>query len=326
MLHQKRRRQLRHKAQEQWRIGWKQAKKNFRTKLQDEGFTKPQRAALAGIKRWVVPRVYLPVPKICSFVYNPDELVDFVNKIGEQLSQKKTVQLDFQTAEILTSDVFTVLLSKVNDERFCPNLAQVLFYPPKKSSPTRLVWDNSGMASKLSIQSRALEQIEKQGDILYIGGKENATEQSVAMIQMAMEMLFGDKRDCQPIRSIIGELTLNTFEHASGKSEIKETWWSSVYFDKTRETICFSFVDNGVGIFETAKTRKLTALYGDYPLFGQERSQILRDIFTRKIPFNPSETGFSFRGKGLPLIYRRSQWNHIILNKAKNYTFESSGT
>jgi hypothetical protein len=308
---QKLRRELRGKDQKKSRENWKKAKKKHRRYLQNEGYTKPQKKYLAETRRKAKNRFYLRVPEICSFVQNSDEFIAFIEELGKHIKQKKTVQIDFRSAKILTSDVFTVLLSKVYDERFCPDLKQVLLFPPEKGSAMRAVWDNSGMASKLVIQSRELQNIEQQGEIINIGSKEAAPTQSLELIQMAMEKLYRVKQDCQPVRSILGELTLNTHEHASGQSDVQETWWVSAYYDKSRTTVCFSFVDNGLGIFETAKTKELAKFYGDYPLFGKERSQILKDIFTRNIPFNPSETGFSFRGKGLPHIYRHAQWNYI---------------
>jgi anti-sigma regulatory factor (Ser/Thr protein kinase) len=303
----RKRKQRRRKRREEQERG----KRDYRKYLHDEGYSKPEIAQLVLLRSAPRIRVHLDVPKICSFVQNPEEFITFLETLGTYIKQNKTVQLDFRSATILTPDAFTVLLSKIYDERFCPEVQQVLFRPPEKKSPTRLVWDNSGMAHTLTIRPKALRKIKQQGYILNFRSKEVATELTVKMIEKAMEMLYGEKRHCPPIRTVIGEITLNTVEHAAGTNDGQEMWFASIYYDKARETICFSIVDNGVGIFKTAKTRKLLELYGELNIlgknFGTERSQILQDIFKSKIRFPFSQTGLSYRGGGLRKVYKRSE-------------------
>ena len=52
-------------------------------------------------------------------------------------------------------------------------------------------------------------------------------------------------------------------------------------------------------------------MYGDYPLFGIERSKILRDIFAGQTPKTPSRTGNSYRGHGLEVVGERSRQKYV---------------
>lgn len=95
----------------------------------------------------------------------------------------------------------------------------------------------------------------------------------------------------------------NTHEHASRRPG-ETMWWASVYRDAAKNRDCFTFIDMGVGIFNSVQMslrRRVMNLTG-------QRSAILRDLLAGKIP---SSTGKSYRGRGLPSIYRSAQQGKI---------------
>ena len=108
----------------------------------------------------------------------------------------------------------------------------------------------------------------------------------------------------------------NTHNHAGGRRQTRETWWSTVYADLPRKRVCYTFLDTGVGIFRSIRIRGLRKAYH---LIGiQNDADILRDILKGKVE---SSTGLSYRGKGLPAIFRLSQ----AVEVAKNLKIVSNG-
>jgi hypothetical protein len=89
----------------------------------------------------------------------------------------------------------------------------------------------------------------------------------------------------------------NTHQHA-GEHPGQQTWWASVFRDSLRHCDCFTFIDMGVGIFNSAE---LSFRLKMYRLTGFRRQRILQELLEGKIP---SSTGMSYRGRGLPSIYR----------------------
>ena len=89
----------------------------------------------------------------------------------------------------------------------------------------------------------------------------------------------------------------NTHQHAS-QNPGEQTWWGSVFRDTRRHCDCFTFIDMGVGIFNSVE---LSTRLQIYKLTGFRRTQILKELLEGKIP---SSTGQPYRGKGLPTIYR----------------------
>lgn len=95
---------------------------------------------------------------------------------------------------------------------------------------------------------------------------------------------------------------------------MKRTWWTAVYCDKATKTATFVFVDNGIGIFESAKIKQFKLQIGDSTLFGKSNTELLREILFNKRHVTATE--LSYRGKGLKSIKRvldRKQINNLIV-------------
>jgi anti-anti-sigma regulatory factor len=89
----------------------------------------------------------------------------------------------------------------------------------------------------------------------------------------------------------------NTHQHA-GAHPGEQTWWAAVFRDTRRHCDCFTFVDMGIGIFNSAE---LSIRLKMYKFTGFGRQKILKELLEGKIP---SSTGKAYRGRGLPSIYQ----------------------
>jgi hypothetical protein len=113
----------------------------------------------------------------------------------------------------------------------------------------------------------------------------------------------------------------NTHEHAATDPGT-ERWWASVFVDKERGCDCFTFIDLGVGIFQSIELNRRLRLMA---LFSMTRPDIIRKVLRKEIP---SSTGLSYRGRGLPSIYESLTVSHSIsrLVIATNDVFGDVGT
>ena len=127
-----------------------------------------------------------------------------------------------------------------------------------------------------------------------------------------MKALTGSDGKCNASYRVLIESMSNTHNHALSakakreRSQELETWWATVYADKARKRVCFTFVDAGVGIFASVRLGKIRALYRYVGL--RSDTHILRDLLNGKVE---SSTGLPYRGKGLPAINRLSEGHRI---------------
>jgi hypothetical protein len=97
------------------------------------------------------------------------------------------------------------------------------------------------------------------------------------------------------------ECMMNTHQHAAGDSGGKERWWLTAFYEEASGRAFFTFVDLGVGIFDSLKL-------APYKAFFRSNISLLRDILQGKIA---SSTGLKYRGKGLPKINKFLQRDQI---------------
>lgn len=110
------------------------------------------------------------------------------------------------------------------------------------------------------------------------------------------------------------ELMQNSFNHAEPAKEGEKHWWLSVNIDKNNNKASFSFVDYGVGIFESLHAKDSSSKWFNWQslvaLFKPEdNADILKLILDGKL--HKTVTGQDFRGKGLPGIKQAMDRNLI---------------
>ena len=117
---------------------------------------------------------------------------------------------------------------------------------------------------------------------------------------------------------MIVEAMSNTNNHANKKQAGTTKWWLYTYNDPDGKT-CYSFIDLGVGIFDSlpvSKYKKLTNWIGI-----SHNVDLVQDLLDGKIKSREIIDN-NIRGKGIPQIARNSQQNvfgraYIISNDVK---------
>lgn len=154
------------------------------------------------------------------------------------------------------------------------------------------------------------------------GQKIVAPEFAAEILDDVSRAVWGERRRCPGVYTTFVELMQNTFSHAVPMKEGERHWWLSVNYHEGEKKVRFSFVDYGIGIFESLATKRQGKFVGALQtLFERFRfgdnAALLRLILRGDL--HRTVTGAYFRGEGLPWLLDALKENwltnlHIISN------------
>jgi hypothetical protein len=248
----------------------------------------------------------LAAPSNFSIVQNSTATIAFLNNL-RFYSAKYNINLDLSRVASLTTDAIAALVATTGALTRAGTLINGV-------SP------NDAVAQRILIGSGFFDHYHSQqplphvphGQILREKSKKVQPDLARDLIHFGIKALTGIDGKCSAAYRVLIESMSNTHNHALSakarrdRSQEGETWWATVYADAERKRVCFTFVDVGVGIFESVRLGKIRFLYR---LVGLRKdTDILRDLLQGKVE---SSTGYSYRGKGLPAINRLSEAGRI---------------
>lgn len=273
---------------------------------------------------WDISKIV--APKNLSFVKNTNEVTKFINKISDCYDKNKKVFVVLTYVEILTYDSLVVLLSimiKFKAKKIAFNGS----YPSNKSAYHIL--EQSGFMKYLLFKDFKLSDSYDLPTKSSIYSHANKNVDSVLgdkIITSASTTIWGEKRRCQGVQKTFLELMLNTNNHADIEMEGVKHWWLSVFHIPEEKKVAFSFVDFGVGVFNSLeKKTSRSKWYGWMQKLASafdfsNNADILKLILDGKL--HTTVTNQPYRGNGLPglkLALSRNQISnlHIITNNVK---------
>lgn len=237
----------------------------------------------------------ITAPQDFSFIKNPEGIIEFLSKIRATAKRGRNVFIDLNDIRSFTPDTMALLLSKIADRHFMSGMK------PKSNAPS-----NSHLAA-IFAQSGFYDYVNsmrtpKSKGFALLHTKENKmvqAEQALELIFFATEKLYGKPRFHTSVQRVLLECMMNTHGHASRNPSRHETWWAMAYSDPEEKRASFTFVDNGIGIFESIE---IIGFKKNFELFvlNKDNRDILKDILNGEFG---SRTGDPRRGKGLPAIY-----------------------
>ena len=140
------------------------------------------------------------------------------------------------------------------------------------------------------------------------------SELAAEVIQKATKTVAGTEKDNIGVFRTLVEVITNTHNWADAEKEGTHKWWLLVEHDHENKIVRFSFIDNGIGVLESINKRAYKqGLKESLSSYLKNNAEILMDVLNGKIK---SRTGLSFRGKGLPAIYKAFKGNYF-----SNFTF-----
>lgn len=220
------------------------------------------------------------------------EVLKFIAKIKKYGHRGHYLDLDLRDVRVIAEGALAMLLSVIDDLSRHGILC-------KGDKPTNIaakdILEASGFMDRMGGTIASKNQNSKN-KILTTGTKDTHHQIIVPEVYKAMETVWGTKARCPCLYGGIGEMLRNSCDHAFS-TEDKITWHLGISHNEEENSVKFSFVDNGKGITETYSRNFIYR--AARRLFGNNAA-LLKAAFEDGIE---SQTGLSWRGKGLPTIF-----------------------
>ena len=264
--------------------------------------------------------ISIVAPNNFSFVKNTDEFTQFLATLKGIGLKGRAAFVDLSNVHSMSPDGIAVFVS------------QIARYPGHSISGnvpvnTKMneIFRRSGIYDFVKSESvNASDSRADRGLIRQRGSRKVQSEIGKELIHFATGSIHGQPHSCPGVQTVLLECMANTNNHA-GRSGQLEKWWATVYADTG--TAAFTFVDCGIGIFESVQVRKLRQKIKKLARLSNNAT-LLEEILHNRIQ---SSTGLSYRGKGLPSIFLAMQRGTIhnlavIANDARGLVSNSSFT
>lgn len=251
--------------------------------------------------------VAVPAPKDFSVVNNAEEVLSYFKDCSRILNQRNQIIVDLRGIEKLTPDAIALLVAQIKEPRFTRGLVVEGNIPTNVELMKMFV--GSGFMDHVFPK---VKMPKSDGHNLIHKITNNKVEPEIAkeVCKHALMHTRGVAKIYSPLYEVLIECMANTNNHASLKHEGAYNWWLFEYNDPVTKVTSFTFLDLGVGIFESGSvqryTRKLARAVsgitaGNIDISPKTNLELLQDLFEGKIYF--SRTDDKDRGQGLPLIY-----------------------
>lgn len=243
---------------------------------------------------------------------NPERVIEFINKLNECLTKRKSCYIDLNNVTRLSPDAVVVLLSILGQFK----RRNVLFngnFPNDGDVKKQLI--NMGFLENLYDYPGIIKYDTSRKDIIRKHGKAPLGKMAKDLISQSSRNIWKEPKRCQGVYRILMELMQNTHSHAIIGKEGVENWWISKNYDESSNTECFSFVDYGVGVFNSLESKKPgTKFFGALDRIRKNitepsNNKVLQLILEGEL--HKTSTGHYYRGKGLPGIKTAMERNQI---------------
>jgi hypothetical protein len=253
----------------------------------------------AGMRRKRSDRhvTHLTAPEILSFLQNPGDTIQFLNRL-KAVAAARNVFVDLSAFRSVTPDAIAGLIAAIHDRKVNSRISGNL---PNDQSARDTI-EQSGFRDHVEGENWVpplgqMGRVRKRPLTREIVETKYNQVVTTELIAFATEKLTGQVSHHGPTYSVLGEAMLNTLNHASRTSE-PQPWWASVYFDKGRKRACFTFIDQGVGIFRSHRLTAFLKLQKGFRLLTN--AAIPEKILQGEVRSTTRTPG---RGNGLPGMY-----------------------
>ena len=233
-----------------------------------------------------------------DFQRNFEFVIGFISKIENALHKEKTVFINMTYVQKIDFDTIILLLG-IMAEFKAKNINFNGNFPKNKAAKTELL--NSGFLDQLYPNQQSYKFGSKNG--IYTHGKKIIDQEFTAnLISSSITHIFGPNKRSQGAQRILIEAMKNTLEHANPFIK-SSSWWLSIKQDYIGKRTIFSFLDYGIGIFRSLKTKdKNSPGYTYFEQFfelGINNEDVLKKIMNNEL-HNITRTKLANHGTGLP--------------------------
>lgn len=264
----------------------------------------------------------IPIQKVSptnfSFVDNTNELLEYFNECRVALHKKQRVLIDISNIRNLSSDAIALLVASVNNKDFIGKYGSIKGTAPQNSRLAKLFVE-SGFYKYVDADKK-LKNIQKDNENLLHKESHFKVQPDLAKnaCLYGTKHVFGTTNTFPELFEMLIEAMSNTNNHAGkdGKGEIK--WWLYAY-NSTDGKTCYSFIDLGVGIFDSLPVGRYKRFKNIVGLL--HNADLVPDLLDGKIK-SSEKVDRNIRGKGIPQIARNSEDSrfgraYIISNNVK---------
>lgn len=257
------------------------------------------------IRREVAKKPYTPViaPECFSFIDNTEASLKYLDDCRLLLHQNENINCDISKVKVLTPDAIALLVACTNDSKFRGNYASIRGNAPEDKLANKLFVE-SGFYKFVNTSKEMKSAQRKECNLLH---KESDFSVQSGIAKEAClygtRHVFQNSKPISELYEMLVEAMSNTNNHAGKNSEHKIKWWLYTYNDPTGFT-SYSFIDLGVGIFESIPVQNFKKLTKFLKITGN--IDLVQDLLNGKIK-SSIKTDNDIRGKGIPQIALNSQ-------------------
>jgi hypothetical protein len=247
------------------------------------------------------PEQILRAPSHFCLVDNTEAVIDYFEQVSVSTDRGHNVLLDFREVETLAPDAVVLLISQIRDRRLT-HAMRVRVAKPAQPEAKRL-WNDSGIREHVRLAEADDEEWPEPRGRIITKRRFRAEPEDAAFLKDFAEQRLAPSFDVWPgVQTILLECMTNTFNHAEGarreqRNVTHEPWWAGVYCDKAHQVAKFTFLDNGIGILESIKLKRMQEVFRWAGFI--DNAEALKQVFSGQVP---STTGLHYRGEGLPTI------------------------
>jgi len=232
-------------------------------------------------------------PDNFSMIDNAMETTRFLNRIIESC-QLFNFNVDLRQVKSMSHESPALLLAHIKKAHGKGARFKGSF--PFNEKP-RKVFEESGIFDFLRSGSEISSK--SNGRIVFRENTQILNQVASDLCRLASEKVLGKPKAIPACYGILLDLMSNTHNHARLDDEGTEMWWAMVSTDAEQKKAFFTFIDMGLGIFETLPKRR-ALWYKTYST--QPRTETLRMLLDGGLD---SRTGKSNRGYGIPRLLTR---------------------
>jgi hypothetical protein len=237
-----------------------------------------------------------------SLLEFPENVLSFIKKVDEVISNNKHQIIEFDISQITKLDIGSIglLLSKINE------LSRLGIHTvgnfPKDEQCRQMIYESGFLGHMNDLKGRKIKLRQDNSNLMVNRGFDKTSNSLVgSAIRKSVLHLTGVEDTFRPLYSIAQEMCANSVEHANQQNK---NWLFSVWY-KDENNVCFTMTDIGSGILSTLK-RKATQIIKE--LLLTDDIEILDRAFDKKYS---SQTQDINRNKGLPKIKTISIENYV---------------
>lgn len=260
--------------------------------------------------------IRMTAPKNFNLVDNTNEVLKYFEDSQNLLRAENNVNLDISEVDILTPPTIALMIANINSDDFIFK-SHISGNAPIKHE-----------LNKLFTESGFYDHVKTKGAFKH--GKNTLLHKEVhtkvvpeiakEATQVGTRHVFNNENPLDIIYDTLVECMQNTNNHASLRHKGTCYWWLYVYSDPKKQMTSYTFLDLGVGIFNSIVIRNyIKKVFSLIPFNGNV--YLVDDLLSGKIGSRLS-IDREIRGKGIPQIASDSKSNffknfYIIANDVK---------